>query len=298
MRILTYISLILFCFASTSCEKEFLIEYIEAERYVVVNSTFSPNKEFEVNLSYSQNVLDLDNSNYWIENAEIRVLRGDGVYLFTPEYESDGNYKTSIFPIANQEYRIEVKVEGYPLITASSRIPTQAIIENVTSSLVEDGDAETVQVDFEIKDSEDTDNYYIWEILQDDPFDGNSSPNGTDIITNVLQTLSPIESVQDNGKWSKLFIQEMDLSTGLSFIFDQAAQNSDPENPDQPTLSLEAYLKVISASSDYYKNLLSLEQLRRTKENDSSVILSTEYHSNINGGFGIFAGYNEQIIQL
>lgn len=299
MKILTYIPLIIFCFVFTSCEEEIVIDYIDVEKYVVVNSTFCPNKEFEVNLSYSKNVLDQEVSDYWIENAEIKVLRGDGVYLFTPEYVGEGNYKFSIFPIENQVYSIEIKVNGYPLITASSRIPTQAIVENVTTTNLDQDGNGAVQVDFEIQDSEDIDNYYIWEVLLGQQTTDNPDANPVAALDGI-QTLGPSESVQNNGKWSKLFIQELDLTTGISFLsfHDHAVTN--PDDPDQFLPETEAYLKVISASSDYYKNLLSIVELENKGKNpgNSSVVLSTDYHSNIEGGFGIFAGYNEQLIKL
>ena len=292
---LTYISLFIFCFCFTSCEKEIKIQYIDVEKYVVVNSTFSPNKEFQVNLSYSQNYLDQNTSVEWVENAEIVVLRGDGVYLFTPEYAGEGNYTTSIFPIENQVYRIEIKVEGYPLLTASSRIPTQAIVENVTSTTTDQDGA--VKVDFEIQDSEDIDNYYIWEIKQ-----GEFSPDNSN--TNLLGIADggSVESVQNNGRWSKLFLQESDLNAVVSsFLYtDQTGNTENPEAEDPE--AEDYYLKVISASSDYYQNLLSIVELENGGLNDgtsSSVVLYKEYHSNIEGGgFGIFAGYNEQFIKL
>lgn len=259
----------------------------------MVNSTFCPYKEFEVNLSFSKNVLDRDTSDHWIENAEITVLRGDGAYLFTPEYLGEGNYGTSIFPIENQVYRIEIKVDGYPLITASSRIPTQAIVENVTTTdLDQDG---AVKVDFEILDSEDSDNYYIWEIKQG----GFSSDNSSTNLLGIYDGGS-VESVQNNGRWTKLFLQESDLSAVVSSLLypDQVINSDDPDSDDPEPEAY--YLKVISASSDYYKNLLSIVELENGGQNTgtSSVILATEYHSNIQGGFGIFAGYNEQLIKL
>ncbi len=300
MKTLFHISIILFCFALTSCEEEILIDYIDVEKYVVVNSTFSPNKEFEVNLSFSKNVLDRETEDQWIEDAEIKVLRGDGVYLFTPLYVGEGNYKVNTFPIENQVYRIEIKVEGYPLITASSRIPTQAIVENViTTSFGDDNDG-AVKVDFEIQDSEDIDNYYIWEIIQ-----GELTPENP--TTNLLGIYDggSIESVQNNGKWSKLFIQELDLTAGISFLSyrdlstNPIASGGSTGTDDIEPETEDYYLKVISASSDYYKNLLSIVELENGgQETGSSVLLSTEYHSNINGGLGIFAGYNEHLIQL
>lgn len=300
MKTLIHISIVLFCFALVSCEEEILIDYVDVKKYVVVNSTFSPQKEFVVNLSYSKNILDGDTDNHWVENAEIKVYRGDGAYLFTPEYVGEGNYIEHTFPIANQVYRLEVKVNGYPLITASSRIPTQAIVENVTTTDFGEEDEGAIKVDFEIQDSEDIDNYYIWEIIQ-----GDLNPENT--RTNLLGIIDGghIESLQNNGRWSKLFIQELDFNAGISFLsyHDQEINSTDPNDPLDPndgTSETEPYfLKVISASSDYYKNLLSIVELENGgQENGSSVVLSTQYHSNINGGLGIFAGYNEHLIEL
>lgn len=292
MRFLTYISFFLFAFLLQSCEEEITIDYVEVEKLVVVNSTFCPLKEFEIQLNFSRNVDDKADKGGVIEDADIRIYNDAGDFLLAFNHVGSGKYLTPdhTIPIENQTYHLEVKVEGYPLITAESRIPTQAILENVRTTEIEQDGETIVKVDFDIKDAEDEDNYYIWEILSGNPFESEVVE-----VPFYQQSNGPSDSALSNGEWSKLFAAEMDMVQEISFssFLAESEGSSDSTNVED-----EAYIRLISASSDYYEYLLSIELNSNNNSSSSSTIVPVSVHSNIDGGHGIFAGFNQQAEKL
>jgi len=308
LRLLTYISFFFFASFFLSCEEEIIIQDIEVEKFVVVNSSFCPSKEFEVQLDFSGNILDNLDDITFIDDADIKIYNDNGDFLLDFIHIAEGMYQTPdhTHPLENQIYKVEIKVNGYPTIKASSRVPTKAIVENLnTAEIDKDGD-KIVKIDFDIQDSEDIDNYYIWEIFNGDP--EISSTNQSTSNQQEIQTVGPSESSLNNGSWSKLFIQEMDINQALSFSFPAASEtgttNTGNGGTTANTPESDMYLKVISASADYYEYLLSV-QLHENSTNtngdgagSSTSLTPIELHTNIEGGLGIFAGFNEQFHKL
>jgi len=291
LKLLSYISAFIITFSFLSCEEVITIDYIDVQRYVVVNSTFNPNEEFEIQLNYSSNRLDNSKLPTFIDDADVKIYNDKGNFLLDFYHAGEGRYVTvdQTRPFENQEYRLEVKVEGYRTIKSQSRIPPKAIVENITTLDVgKDGEA-ALKVDFDIKDAEDSDNYYIWEL-------SDSNPEAGTKVTSPVQTVGPSDPLQNNGTWSKLFVQETDLNESISFLSFAQESNSDIESQTNPTPSEEVYLNVISASPDYYKYLLSLEIYNNDKDvyANSASTLAIELHSNIENGKGIFAGFNQE----
>lgn len=309
LKSLAYISFFLMVTSFFSCEEEIAIDYIDVEKFVVVNSSFSPSEEFEIQLDFSRNILDSEDESTFIEDADVKIFNDQGNFLIEFVHVGQGKYLTPdhTHPIEDKIYRLEVKVDGYPTITAASRVPKAAIVENIeTTEINKDGES-IVKVDFDIKDAEDIDNYYIWEVFKGDPEQQASAAETS--VQQGIQTLGPSDSAVTNGKWSKLFVQETDLNQGVSFLSFSNSNNSnngasgsqtDPSPDDEP----DTFLSVISASSDYYNFLLSVE-LHQNSRNTSGVgsgssssLTPIELHTNIDGGLGIFAGYNKQTHKL
>ena len=310
MKNLNLFFLLVVAIMISSCEQEVAISQIEVRKDVVVNSTFSPNKEFEVTLTYTRNILDNNSVSEVIDDAIVMMYDEEGHYLFELEHTQDGVYqKENLYPIEDKYYNIEIKVDGYDLISASSRIPSQVEVTNVTTNEVEVDGEIALKVDFDIIDLEEVDNFYIWEIISslEIEYAEQGSENVVTIYNDNFQPLEDGEGFQNQGtRWSKLFASDLDFSGNvlntsfLSYLdrnFEGAYNpNANTENP--INVHVQSYLKVVTASSDLYHYYISVEQFLKQKEINSSAIVPVKLHSNINGGLGIFAGFNEQLIEI
>lgn len=295
---LNFAYIILMALVLVSCEEEIYIDIKSVEKHVVVNSIFSPTEEFSLSLSFTRNVLDPLDTKEFIDNAEVSVYDESDSYLFSLDHVEQGKYvKSGLFPLAGKIYKLKIKVDGHPIITAESLIPLQATVENLQTRSVEiDGNA-ALQVDFDIVDSDESNNYYIWEVISANEVEGvpENNPSTLDIIT-----LQDVNSYQSGGtRWSKLFLSD-ELFAGNSISNSFISISNSPEGPVEttPTDEQKSFLKLITASQDMYLYYLSVERYRKQNDINTSTGVPIEIHSNIEGGLGIFAGFNQQLIEL
>lgn|GEM_PF-359772 len=301
MKVLTYIPLFLSLFLFAACEQQITIVSPNVERFVVVNSNFSPLEPFEIQLDYSKNILGNSNESTAIVDADVKIYNDQGDWLIDFYHAGNGKYFNldETKPYENQVYRLEVKVDGYPTITAESRVPTKAEIVNLTTTVITQNNDSRVVVDFDINDTEEEDNYYIWEVVNKDVDEENPTTSTTAFNVQGMQANGDGESVQNTGTWSKLFAQEMDFIRSLSAVAlvgttSSATGDSGGGSQETPNLVDDLELKVISASSEYYEYFLSLEIIRNSDGFNGSASIPLEVEGNIVGGLGVFAGYNVQ----
>lgn len=291
--------IILMAFVLVSCEEEIYIDIKSVEKHVVVNSIFSPTEEFSLSLSYTRNVLDPLDAKESVNNADVSVYDDSDEFLFSLEHVENGKYvKAGLFPLEGKLYKLKIKVDGHPIITAQSRIPLQAIVENIqTQSLDVEGNS-AVQVDFDIVDSDESNNYYIWEVVSGNEVEGTQSNNTS---TQDIIALQDVNSYQSGGtRWSKLFLSDelFDGNTISNSFISISNITEDPVEVTTPTEQKKSYLKLTTASQDMYLYYLSVERYRKQNDINTSTGVPIEIHSNIEGGLGIFAGFNQQLIEL
>lgn len=298
-----WLYLIMLGFLLASCEEEIAIDINEVSKHVVVNSIFTPTEEFSVQLSYSRNILNPNDGKECIINAEVAIYNEYDEFLFEMDHQKDGIYKkANLYPKEGIEYRLRVKVDGYPMIKAQSQVPYLAEIENLRTEDVEINGESAIQVDFDIKNDASENNYYIWEVIKSPLEEINNSISGNHSAADVI-ALQDINSFQQGGtRWSKLFLSNNDSAASLinsSFLtLDspsiEGGEGTDGDGEEQ----LNSFLKLLSASSDIYFYYLTVEQYQQQDNNNTSTGNPIRIHSNIEGGLGIFAGYNEQFIRL
>lgn len=291
MKLLKLLVLVLLCTSLfTSCEEDFVLHRKEFTPSVVVNSVFTVNKPWEVNLSFSRDILENGSKLTFIDNADvvvIEVLTGRRTHL---SYVGDGNY-TSEFYKAQQEkyYELEVHVPGYDVITARSRCPrfSEVVISDVIESTVD----KTTQVAFQIHDN--SSNFYIWNLV-------------------VSNGVRPIDTIYRGGPKELIYsIHGYNQIAGLTSHFttpindaasvggDFMTKHIDFNNNSNDTTQLQSkrYLRLITASKDLYTYYKSVDKYNNIGIG-SSITPSADIFSNIKGGLGIFAGFSEKYHEI
>ncbi len=227
-------------------------------------------------------------------------------------YVSDGNYILfNKYPLPGHTYELSVDIPEHEIVTARTYIP-MPVDAQVTNSkkVVYDGN-QAIQVDFEITDNDDHDNFYIYEILSLD----SNVPDGSNlreyINSPIKKWLSTIDGntgyIEGNsGKQSKLFVSDKNfkgavLNTSLvSFI---ELDRDSGELPDvleelpEPDLQ-NSKLKLSSVSQDMYQYQRRRELILLQNTVNSSLSTPSEPYSNIENGLGIFAGYTSKVYDL
>lgn len=304
------------CF--TSCESDLDLSDIDVDRSIVVNSIFSNEGEFLLNLTFSRSVLDSHKKFTSISDAEV-ILTDSGTGLkYNLTFESQGNYLLEDFiPVAGRKYNLEVTLKSGKKVFANTTLPMMAKVESVKSGFVNIADDNVFKVDFDIIDDDQTENYYIWDIITSgsevDPFTIGRDETYRDFLFNYNGNSDPVSNAYTGQ--SKIYANDQSASNGVlntslvtfqNFIQEIEIDTSDtntqingnPSTIDSLPNGLTVTLRVLTVSKELYDYYRSVELYYQSGANNSSISSPTEIYSNVSCGHGIFAGYSETHIPL
>ncbi len=277
-----------------SCETIIEYELPESETKLVMNTVFNQDSVWVVQLSESKNILDTGNlkkvSGAIVNlsdnqgNTELLIHQGNGVYKST----------LGTVPQLGVEYIVTAEKPGFEAIEASGNLPSPvAIIDIDTTPSLRDGyNYYDTRVRF--KDPAGERNYYSLEVYF------------TQQLT--LQYDSIIQSIQESYPLY-YFSEESEFTDNLVYTFDAIYFSDDlfdgqtyqlKVNVERPYLYEEPpFFIVNSAQIDYRLKSISEElylyERSRTEQSFSSFdpfAQPAQVFSNIENGFGIFAGYS------
>ena len=202
MRTLSYIVLVL---AFISCEERRSFEADDFQKQMVLNAIISTDLSWDVSLSYTKSIFDESDFSL-IENAEVKVLDLDNGQSFYLDRKKTGNYFRELHPVEGHEYLIKVVVPGEDELKAMTYVPSVLEVD-VESKLVPDEQGnENIEIDIEISDNPNEENFYVWELVAVDPQNFEEDQNNpiassevkSDIITNSSsENLEPSEGSED-----------------------------------------------------------------------------------------------------
>jgi len=300
-----------FLLVLTSCEKTIEIDYPEFKPNLVISSTPSPDLSWRVNVSYSKNVLESLNTQYE-GNATVIIKNVYTLERIHLKYEGEGDYVLyNAFPKPGHTYELNVHVDDYPMVKATTYIPKTIDAEVTAAQTLTYEGKKAIRVDFEIKDNDESRNFYIYEILSLDsylPDPGNLKEFINSPIKNWLSTIDGNTGyIVDNvGKQSKLFVTDDSfkgavLNTSLVSYVEQDRKLPNPPDqyPELPEPDLaKSKLKLSSVSRDMFLYSKSRELILLKNTVNSSLSTPQEPYSNIENGLGLFAGFNNAIYDL
>tara|TARA_R110002096_G_scaffold43467_10_gene117225 strand:- start:89 stop:1024 length:936 start_codon:yes stop_codon:yes gene_type:complete len=116
----------------SSCETTVDIDIPFEKPQVTLNSTLIHNTFPKVRLTYSRHILD----NNWefepITTAEVKLTTDDGQSFYLGYNEESGEYISLDYMVMEgKEYTVEVKVEGYDIISATETVPIHVPIKDL-----------------------------------------------------------------------------------------------------------------------------------------------------------------------
>ena len=299
----------------SSCDKEVGYDINDYDAYIVANSIVSTDSTWKVELSYSKSIFEKGEFDPVLgADVSIVVLAEDGeeqeeIQNFELEDRGNGVYSRGSYPLQGRSYRLTIKVDGQELNaeTFVPRVPDAAILEQRIITNDESGGESSLELDLQLTNQEDRNNYYAWDIITIDSRDlptdyedgenGGGTSSGADGDTNIKSGNNPLNrnpgftAVPFTSDDGKITIGGKDSSVGSTLI--SRLNQWDPDNEeDASTVSFK--LRVWAISYDYYQYLVSIQQNAPA----SSEIHFVNPYSNVENGGGIFAGYHLQEIDL
>jgi hypothetical protein len=290
-----YLKIICLMFIFSSCEKELDLDIPALPQKVVVNSLFCPDSMMKIHISLTTGIKE-ETINF-VENATLYLFE-DGILIKTITNQENGFYNSFYKPKAGKKYRIEVEVPNFEKVWAESFIPhlpdslsgiyyrdeIQTDLEFLTTS---------VQISF--LDDEKTKNYYEPCF---NPFRYQESRQlDQSILTESDLDFEPLTFYFSdkifNGTYKKLILYSVGKgvfsSNGVIFFDEYYLQNFKIVSEEYFNFRKSWTKHIFNQNSDlHYNDPLTLLFLGDP----------IEMYTNVNGGFGVFAAYNQTDLKI
>ncbi len=282
------ISIILF-----SCEKTVNIKIPDSGRKLVVNSFFAEDSILKVNLSKSKYILDGESEFEPVKNAKI-ILYKNNIKIEELIDSLNGFYYGNYILKAGNKYKLEVSAKDFPTSEAESGLPLRTKIIELSGyqSMDEYGWPETA-FNLTFKDDAETENYYFISVTERRYTRYNLSEGKDTVIIddyelNVYST-DP-NTFSDDWYLNKGVVLKDDLFNGKEYkLFFKAYRDFYDSNESTSVY----YVKFSTISKEYYMYYISYA--KHVNAQDEFFMEPVQVYTNIENGFGIFAGYSTDV---
>ena len=292
MKKLKYLYLFLFLFLLSSCIKEIKIKTDTIEKLPVINCIFSPDSVFKVYVCLPIEITSAEP--YYVEDANVTITGNNNTKLQLYYTGKNGIYKSTQKPKINVLYTLEAKVQDYKTVKASDMIPEPVVIDNVEyyydyDVLNNDSISMsriTFTDDYIIENFYDYNVFFINEdgkkIYSTEPHYFKFTPD------NVLLAEGDIEFFPNS------FFFSDDYFNGQTYILSVPFGNSDYKEFRTTSKSYYLFRKFWTRHYYYQNNDRNIGN--GLSDIDFLDILNMsdpiEMYTNIENGYGIFAGYS------
>ena len=287
-----------------ACETPIQVDLPEQDPALVVNSLFTPDSTWNVNVSTSV-VYDEQINPRDVNDAIVEIFDGDrlverlesagtgGVYV------SPGNLK----PEAGRIYTLRVKASGFDEVVGVGSAPEPI----PTGGLVFEGEAFVrfeyqYSVTMDIQDIPDRKNYFgLYTLQLHKEYQGNSLlsehyNNGffktRDAVLAEQDVFEPEESYFEDSFFTDELFEGRSHTLDFRVIGFQTLEAEPELSPDNTHIEIEHYVNLMTLSEDMYKYWKTTQD--QDDLSDDPFATPVQAHSNLSNGFGIFAGYSQQ----
>lgn len=278
-----------------SCEKVIPFEGDVNTPKLVINSVFESDSTFKVHVSSSRSVIDTSSFEN-IDDAVVTIKDGNGNVIEVLNHVVNGFYKGLVLPEENTTYILEVNHPNYAKITASDSLPSPIIINSVdTSTILDPINGNRLRISMNFDDPENNQNYYLLETYSVNEY---LIVENLDTIEYELDTTKQFMVLtdevfqnggspwRDQGLFNDLLFNGQNKTLEIEIPNENWSGSEDGYDWSYKTLSLRLYLHNITISYYYYRTSLELFQ----NASGNPFAQPVQVYSNIENGFGVFAG--------
>lgn len=273
-----------------SCETVIELEVPRNERRMVLNSFFNPDSSFKVFLHEDVHILDYTSEPIPISGAKIELFNNENELIAELAHVSGAEYSSDVRPIQGQEYFININKDGFESISAVGSVP--ADLAEVHGISVHEVDAFEYNFTVSLDDPEGND-YYEIQAWEEAIFLENE-----DSVYTVFP--SYLES-------SSLFFDEFSSEGHSLYLDDVLFENQTIDIAINTLWQLQAFCNencvnynvfvvVRRLSEEYFLYRESSELQDRLSGDPFAEPVNV--FTNVSNGFGIFAGFNNNVIRV
>ncbi len=286
-------------FICVSCTKIIEIDTYDFPSAPVINCFFTNDSIIEIKLS--KTVSPFDSISNSISDANISLYEND-IFIETLAFQDDVFISTSTAQ-SGKKYSIRASIPEFPNITeisSSDILPEPPILTSFTfrdSALIDQEGYPVRQAVISIQDNSDSIQYYevLLEIcyfrnILDTIYEKRIADYCTENYDPVITKEGLIEFKPKTLIFSNELFQAQTYSLKINF---QNESYLDCTYPQYREFNLIVHLRKVSESYYKYKRHLVIHQSSITSDFWSGTTEPSTMYTNINGGYGIFAGYTE-----
>ena len=278
-----------------SCEKVIPFEGDVNTPKLVINSVFESDSTFKVHVSSSRSVIDTSSFEN-IDDAVVTIKDVNGNVIEVLNHVVNGFYKGQVLPEESTTYILEVNHPNYANITASDSLPSPIIINSVdTSTILDPINGNRLRISMNFDDPENNQNYYLLETYSVNEY---LIVENLDTIEYELDTTKQFMVLtdevfqnggspwRDQGLFNDLLFNGQNKTLEIEIPNENWSGSEDGYDWSYKTLTLRLYLHNITISYYYYRTSLELFQ----NASGNPFAQPVQVYSNIENGFGVFAG--------
>jgi hypothetical protein len=274
-----YFICILFCLAIASCDLVVDIDVPFEKKQLVVNCDFNPEEVWSSYISLNKHILDtLEHAR--VTNAFVVVYENDQpidtlVHVENGKYESDFGK-----PFAGKTYSIRVQAENYETATAQSLIPNVTPIDNVTVTEPVRGSMDyRTEIEVAFSDNLYENNFYQIKVFS--RFDRLGEDFQVEPSLQIVETIvdDPSENIEVTD-WRTGVLLKDAFFNGKKRVLSMKTRYPGGSN---------FIVELRTLSKDYYDYYIT--RSLQEASNGDPLSQPINVYSNIENGFGIFAGY-------
>lgn len=267
------VAAILLLIGFTACEKETKLSLPKSKVLMVVNSGITSDSTIKIYIGKTVALFD-NSSNYDLNNLHpsLRTTEKDIPLINIGK----GYYLSNEKPEVGEAYTLEIREEGFPTVSSSTRIPSPPILGLVSAIQAIQESSPVIKITADIVDSDSTEDYYIVEVKE--KWEKSGSRN-LSLMTRDIACENNINGFAE----PQLLLRDLTFNGKTkSFTF-----TIPDNNYSQSNLVLELVLK--KCTKEFWEYKLTYYLYKQTT--DVPTIQPVQMFTNINNGVGIFGSY-------
>lgn len=288
---------VFFLFFLFSCTKEIPFDIEDQKSKIVINSLFSTDTTWMVQISKSANILESNHSPS-IQNAQVNIYNSSDQLVTSLSHLKNGIYNsTDIKPMANQFYKIEVSAPDYESVYAEETVPKAIQILSLDTSTIDDAGYKSFALDLTFKDPSTKDNYFLVELyVKGESYQRWGVDSGKTInFEHMANIRSKDKNVEDFGN-ENFGNEDLEFDQNFLLLRDQLFNglthtiriNTSSFISSSNVTYEYAEIRIYNISKSFFNYKSSLKKYNSS--NGNPLAQPTQVFSNIENGIGIFAG--------
>ena len=292
MRLNYWLSIIYMLLFAT-CDVSIPLPETELEQVIVANAFFSPDSTWQVQLTKSFALNQADQVEL-VANGIVEIQDLANNQTIKLIHQQNGMYTSQeLLPIANKAYQLSAEVDGFKRVLATNQTPLPFAASVTNSRFINFRNRPSFLFDLQIVDNPEVDNFYLIEVVY--LFSKNDSLYSEKAGHFSLDANSDNELVEiDHTGLKQSYLTDLNFN-GKTYST-QVGASSLRLNDLAAIDHLTAMITIKSISSEGYQHAKTVETFEFGDSFSSPEPVNI--FSNIENGFGVFAGFVSQRIEV